>query len=316
MRRSAIIALSVLAVGAGLFWLLTVPARLAPSDIGSTASADAVRGARIFWAGGCASCHASAGAKGDDRLRLGGGAALVTKFGSFHAPNISPDRAHGIGGWSLADFANALQRGVDPQGRHLYPAFPYGSYRRMTKGDVADLFAYVQTLPPVATDAPANALKFRFTIRRGIGLWKLAFLGRDGPVVALGKDATSAARAGQYLVEGPGHCGECHTPRGLGGIGGLDASRWLAGAPALEGKGRTPNITPAKDGIGTWSVSEIAAYLETGFTPDYDSVGGAMVEVQANMAKLPPADRAAIAAYLKAVPMVAGSGRESQKPPL
>ena len=302
MRRAVVVLLAAVAIGAGLFWLLTMPQRLAAAQIAPAGSGDAVRGARIFAVGGCASCHAAAGAKGDDRLKLGGGAALETKFGIFHAPNISPDRAHGIGGWSLADFANAMQRGVDPGGRHLYPAFPYGSYQRMTPGDVADLFAYLKTLPPVARDAPANALAFPFNVRRGIGLWKRVAMGDAGPVVAMPGDATPAARAGQYLVEGPGHCGECHTPRGLGGAGGLDRARWLAGAPNPDGKGRIPNITPAKDGIGGWSAAEIAEYLQTGFTPDYDSVGGSMVEVQRNMAMLPPADRAAIAAYLKAVP--------------
>ena len=306
MRRAVVIVLAAVAIGAGLFWLLTMPQRLAAAQIAPVGSGDAARGARVFAVGGCASCHAAAGAKGDDRLKLGGGAALETKFGIFHAPNISPDPVHGIGGWSLGDFANAMQRGVDPQGRHLYPAFPYGSYQRMTPGDVADLFAYMKTLPPVASDAPANVLAFPFNVRRGIGLWKLVALGDAGPVVTLANDATPAARAGQYLVEGPGHCGECHTPRGLGGAGGPDRARWLAGAPNPDGKGRIPNITPAKDGIGSWSAAEIAEYLETGLTPDYDSVGGSMVEVQRNLAMLPPADRKAIAAYLKAVPAHSG----------
>jgi mono/diheme cytochrome c family protein len=304
--RALVASLLALAALIGVaFWLVTVPVLLNPAEIAPIGSADATRGARIFAAGGCASCHASAGAKGPARLILGGGAPLVTQFGTFHAPNISPDPVHGIGGWSLADFANAMQRGVDPEGRHLYPAFPYGSYQRMTKGDVADLYAYLRTLPAVARGAPSHDLRFPFTIRRGIGLWKLAFLRDERPIVPLPGNATAAARAGQYLVEGPGHCGECHTPRLLRGAGGLDSARWLAGAASAEGKGRVPNITPSKDGIGGWSEAEIADYLATGFTPDYDSVGGSMVEVQANMAMLTPDDRAAIAAYLKLVPAVA-----------
>jgi mono/diheme cytochrome c family protein len=289
-------------VAAAALFALTEPQRLPNSAIAAANSGNAQRGARIFWAGGCSSCHAAAAAKGDDRLKLGGGAPLKTPFGSFHAPNISPDVTHGIGGWSLADFANAMQRGVDPEGRHLYPAFPYASYQRMTKGDVADLFAYLKTLPPVAADAPETALSFPFNIRRGIGVWKRAFMGDAGPVIALPAGSSAEASAGQYLVEGPGHCGECHTARGLRGLGALDRGRWLAGAASLDGPGKVPNITPGKAGIGSWSASEIADYLETGFTPEYDSVGGSMVEVQANMAKLTPADRAAIAAYLKAIP--------------
>jgi mono/diheme cytochrome c family protein len=107
-------------------------------------------------------------------------------------------------------------------------------------------------------------------------------------------------RAGEYLVEGPGHCGECHTPRSF--TGGSIKGEWLAGAPAAEGSGVVPNVTSGEGGIGSWSADDIANYLESGFTPDFDSVGGAMVEVQQNMALLTPEDRAAIAAYLKAVP--------------
>lgn len=301
MSRLARFVLILGLVAAAALFALTAPQRLPASAIAAN-SGDATRGARIFWAGGCVSCHAAAGAKGEDRLKLGGGAPLKTPFGSFHAPNISPDTAHGIGGWSLADFANAMQRGVDREGRHLYPAFPYASYQRMTRDDIADLFAYLKTLPPVATDAPETALSFPFNIRRGVGLWKRLFMADPGPMIVLPASAPATAHAGQYLVEGPGHCGECHTSRGLRGLGALDRGKWLAGAPSLDGPAKVPNITPGKAGIGGWSAAEIADYLETGFTPDYDSVGGSMVEVQANMAKLTPADRAAIAAYLKAIP--------------
>ena len=294
--------LALVVVAAAGFFLLTQPRRLPPTAIAAAASGNPVRGRRIFWAGGCASCHAAAKSKGDAQFQLGGGAPIVTPFGTFHAPNISPDKAHGIGGWRLADFANAMQRGVDPEGRHLYPAFPYASYQRMTPADIADLFAFLKTLPPVARSAPDNVLRFPFNIRRGIGLWKIAFMGDAAPVIALPATAPTAAHAGRYLVEGPGHCAECHTARGLHGLGGLDRNAWLAGAASIDGPGKVPNITSGKTGIGSWSATEIAYYLESGFTPDYDSVGGSMVEVQANMAKLTPGDRAAIAAYLKAIP--------------
>ncbi len=307
MRRGLGGTALLLALLAALFWVLTGPDRLPPNAVAS-APGVAARGERIFWAGGCASCHAAKGATGAAALALGGGAPLATRFGTFQPPNISPDPEHGIGRWSLADFANAMQRGVDPQGRHLYPAFPYGSYARMTPGDIADLFAYLRTLSPVASDAPPDRVVFPFSIRRGIGLWKRVFLGAAGPVVGLPANAAATARAGQYLVEGPGHCGECHTPRAFGGVGGPDRSRWLAGAAALDGKGRVPNITPG-GGMAKWTAAEIADYLKTGFTPDYDSVGGAMVEVQKNMARLTDTDRTAIAAYLKAVPAVPSAAR-------
>jgi mono/diheme cytochrome c family protein len=294
MKRWLISLTGLAVLGAVAGWLITAPQPLAADEVAS-APGDAARGARLFHVGGCASCHAAKGAKGAARLALGGGAALVTPFGAFQPPNISPG-PDGIGGWSLADFDNAMRRGIAPDGRHYYPAFPYASYARMRAGDVADLFAYLKSLPAVSGAAPANQIGFPFNIRRGIGLWKRLYLD-PAPVVALPANAPADVRAGQYLVEGPGHCGECHTPRDQ--FGGSDRARWLAGGPDAEGKGKVPGITPA---ALTWSAGEIADYLKTGFTPDYDSVGGSMVEVQANLAQLPDADRAAIAAYLKAMP--------------
>ena len=131
MRR-AIVWLAVLALAlAGVAWAATAPRRLPEAELAALPAGDAARGEALFWAGGCAACHAERRARGDDRLRLGGGQTLETPFGTFSVPNISPDPADGIGGWSDADFANAMLRGVAPDGRHYYPAFPYASYTRM-----------------------------------------------------------------------------------------------------------------------------------------------------------------------------------------
>jgi len=287
-------------IGAGLFWYLTEPELLDLETVAALGTGDASRGERIFWAGGCASCHAKPGAEGDALLQLSGGLELKTPFGTFVPPNISPDANDGIGNWSIEEFGNAMMRGVAPDGSHLYPSFPYASYARMRPADVGDLFAYLQTLPAVSGKAAANRLSFPYNVRRGLGLWKRLYLS-DEPVVALAPDASEQLELGRYLVEGPGHCGECHTPRDM--IGGTDKSQWLAGAVAAEtGEGNVPNITPDEAGIGSWSAGDIANYLETGFTPEFDSVGGSMVEVQRNMARLRPEDREAIAAYLKAIP--------------
>ena len=259
-----------------------MPRPLPQAALAALPAGDAARGETVFWAGGCASCHAAAKAEGEDRLRLGGGRILKTPFGDFAVPNISPDPADGIGGWTAADFANAMLRGVSPDGRHYYPAFPYTSFTRMKPEDVADLWAYLQTLPAVAGKAPANDLRFPFNFRRGLGLWKLAFLS-DGAGRRPSTRPTPQVARGQYLVEGPGHCGECHTPRNLAGA--LDYSRWLAGAPLAVGEGRVPNITPGGE-LGDWSPADIAYFFETGFTPEFDSVGGAMVDVQENLAML------------------------------
>ncbi|MBU2483847.1 MAG: cytochrome c, partial [Alphaproteobacteria bacterium] len=223
---------------------------------------------------------------------------LASDFGTFIAPNISPDPDAGIGAWSISDFANAMLAGVSPDGRHYYPAFPFTSYTRMTDRDIADLFAFLKTLAPSPVASLPHEVGFPFNIRRSLGGWKLLFF-TDQPRVALAGDDAQIAR-GQYLVEGPGHCGECHTPRNP--IGGFAGDAWLSGAQNPDGEGVIPNLTPGGKSISGWSASDIAYYLESGFTPDFDSVGGSMVDVQKNMAKLTSGDRDAIAAYLKALP--------------
>ncbi|ASY62065.1 putative diheme cytochrome c-553 [Sinorhizobium sojae CCBAU 05684] len=283
---------------ASVLWWLTKPSPWDETQWQGLGQPDIANGEQVFWAGGCTGCHAAPGAEDDRRLVLGGGRPLKSPFGTFHAPNISPDETAGIGGWTLAEFGNAMTRGVGKDGEHLYPSFPYGSYARMTAEDINDLWGFLQTLPKSSDIAPPHELPFPYNIRLALGGWKLLYL-TDDPRVALDTADPKLAR-GQYLVEGPGHCGECHTPRDA--LGGFEPGRWLAGAPNPEGEGRIPNITPGSKSIGGWSESDIASYLETGFTPDFDTVGGSMVEVQKNMAKLPAADREAIAAYLKALP--------------
>jgi mono/diheme cytochrome c family protein len=285
--------------GLATFWLLTMPRALPADTLAALGEGDAAAGERWFWAGGCVSCHAAEGARGEDRLALGGGLRLDTEFGTFVVPNVSMHPEDGIGAWSAEDFATAMLEGVAPDGRHYYPSFPYTSYARMDPGDIADLWAFWQTLPAVEGRHPPHDLAFPYSIRRGIGLWKRAFLDRDFVIPVDEEDAMLVH--GRYLVEGPGHCAECHTPRNWGGA--LDTGRWLAGAPHPEGGGRRiPNITPHEDGVGAWSEADLAYYFATGFTPTFDVVGGRMAAVQRNLEMLDDEDRQAIAAYLRAVP--------------
>lgn len=301
MNRATGLSLAFLALAAtagAVVWFVTQPSSLDAAELAGLSEGDAARGERMFWASGCASCHAREGATGDDMLELAGGLELDTDFGTFVAPNISMHPTDGIGGWSPEDFANAMLRGVSPEGRHYYPAFPYASYARMETADVADLFAFMQALPAIEGRAGAHDLAFPYSIRGGVGVWKALYL-NDAPALEL-PGADDEVLSGQYLVEGPGHCGECHTPRDF--LGGPDMGNWLAGASSLEGPGSIPNITPSSEGIGSWSAFEIAAYLESGFTPEFDSAGGRMAAVIRNLARLPEQDRQAIAAYLKAIP--------------
>lgn len=285
-------------------WWITAPVTIAEQDLPDH-TPDALAGERIFWAGGCASCHATPvngkRAKGEDKLRLGGGLELETPFGVFPVPNISPHDDDGIGRWSAVDFVNAMQRGVSPSGQHYYPAFPYTSYVRMRIEDVLDLKAYLGTLPAIEGRVQGPRLEFPWSIRRGVGAWKRRYLD-SGPVIEI-EPVDGLVERGRELVEGAGHCGECHTPRDR--FGGLQLDRWLTGAPNPDGQGRIPGITPAGKNVSGWSAGDIAYYLESGFTPDFDTVGGSMVAVQENLAKLAAADRKAIAAYIKAMPVPA-----------
>lgn len=300
--RDWIFRLAVIAVlGAGAFWLLTEPERLSAAVL-TVSSGDAARGETVFHASGCASCHSAPKAKDEAKRVLEGGQRFATPFGTFVAPNISPDPEAGIGGWSFVDFATAMRKGVSPDGRHYYPAFPYASYARATDQDLADLWAFMQTLPRASRANEPHEVGFPFSIRRGLGLWKMVALpSPDEPIATLEGRGADLER-GRYLVEGLGHCGECHTPRNA--IGALDTERWLGGAPTMDGSGRVPNITPGAKDIGSWSAADIAEYLKSGFTPDFDTAGAEMVAVIENTAQLTDDDRAAIAAYLKAVPPV------------
>ena len=291
MRVLPALSVLVLAAAAGGWWI-TAPDPLPASTFDGLAG-DPARGETVFAAAGCASCHVAPGAAEGAELVLAGGQRFPSDFGTFVAPNISPS-ASGIGGWSVADLGNALMRGVSPEGAHYYPALPYGSYARMQPQDVADLHAYMQGLPPSDAVSQPHEIGFPFSIRRTLGVWKALFL-TDGWVMQ--GDLSPEETRGREIVEALAHCGECHTPRNV--LGGMDMSRWLAGAPNPSGEGNIPNITPAKL---RWSQGEIVIYLTSGFTPEYDSVGGHMAHVVENMARLPESDRRAVAAYLARVP--------------
>ena len=280
-------------VGAGGLYVMARPQPLSAAAV-SDVTGDAARGELVFWAAGCASCHMAEKAEGAAELILSGGQRFPSDFGTFVAPNISQDPEHGIGAWSLLDLANAVTRGVSPEGEHYFPSLPYASYAKMEMQDVADLYAFLKTLPADATPSQPHELGFPFSRREAVGVWKLMFLSDDW---ALPGNMTPTAARGRYIAEALAHCGECHTPRNL--LGGLDTARWLGGAPNPSGEGRIPDITPGKLG---WSAGDIVQYLTTGFTPEYDSVGGHMAHVVENMARLPESDRQAVAEYLLAVP--------------
>ncbi len=306
MRRLVTLGFIAVILGLAAFWLLTAPRPLDAAALPASIKLDIKNGERMFNAGGCASCHAKPDdGKCDnphytDHERLGGGRCLKTPFGTFNVPNISSDQTDGIGAWTDLQFVNALTRGISPAGEHYYPAFPFTSYQRMSQQDVLDLKAYLTSLPAVTGKAAPHELPLPFQWRRVLGGWKLLnFEGR-----AYVPDAKHSAEwnLGAYLVAGPGHCAECHTPRDP--LGGPRTALPLAGGPNPEGKGWVPNLTQSKAGLADWSKQDIASYLGNGMTPAGDFVGGSMVAVQANLARLAVTDRLAIAEFLKSLPPV------------
>jgi mono/diheme cytochrome c family protein len=301
VKRLLVALLVLAALGAGGFWLLTSPSLQRAGREPVPAGAANIENGRVaFHAGGCASCHATPNQ--DDKLRLGGGYALHSPFGTFHVPNLSPHPRDGIGGWTDAQFLRAMKAGVSPDGRHYYPSFPYTSYQRMTAEDARDLLAYIKTLEPVEGRARDHDLPFPFNVRRGLGLWKLAFL--DGETFRSDPARSAAVNRGAYLTQGLGHCAECHSGRTA--LGNIAEERRYAGGPNPEGRGWVPNITPHETGLKEWTRGDIVEVLTSGLTPSGDSVGSTMTAVVKNTAELPEDDRRAIAEYLLSLPPKVG----------
>jgi mono/diheme cytochrome c family protein len=322
MKRWLTLRVLALIVGAGAvlaaaFWIVTNPASI-PASALPQYTPNVANGETMFNVGGCASCHAVPNKDPDkvDRTRLGGGLALNSPFGTFYAPNISPDPNDGIGVWTEANFVTALWKGTAPDGSNLYPAFPYTSYHLMALADVRDLFAYLKTLPPVQGKIRGHDLSFPFNVRLLLGGWKLLFL----PSGTYYPDTSKSAQwnRGAYLVNGPGHCAECHSPRNA--LGAIIESERFAGGPSPDGNGWVPNITPAglgKSVLGSvdWTEKDIASFLGDGMNPVGDFAGGAMTDVIRNTSLLGPEDRAAIANYIASLPPRQGPTPPPKKNP-
>ena len=259
----------------------------------STITGDAARGSRVVYMGGCISCHTDSDNEG---FSLAGGRELKTPFGTFVTPNITPDMNTGIGGWTLVDFWSALANGKSPTGRDYYPSFPYTSYTKMNLQDIADLKAYLDTVPSKTQLVKEHDVTFPFSIRLGLVLWKLLFF-TPGQYL---QDPTKADdwNRGRYLVNGPGHCGECHTRRNL--LGGSSSQLLAGGAVGMSGD-KVPSIRGDIDGsLSDWSIDDIRFALETGIKPDGDVFGGEMADVvEYGTSHLAVEDLLAIAKYLK-----------------
>ncbi len=282
-------------LGLGVFWAITTPtevtSRILPEHV-----ANLENGKLLFNAGGCISCHAS----GPDLKDVAadapaGGKPLKTQIGTLYPPNLTPDPETGLGNWKLNAFLAAMQQGLHSDGSNLIPAFPYGSYQSMKFEDVADLFAYLQSLPAVKNQTPAHDVIGLAMVRRGLTFWKwMAF------AQAVWKPNSAQSETwnrGAYLVNGPGHCQECHTPRNL--FMALDTSRAFMGGPHPEGKGKVPSLHGLIERARYKNAADLVLAFQNGEALGYEHIAsGGMGEVQRNLSKLPEADLQAIAEFV------------------
>lgn len=265
----------------------------------SAATEQEQRGEYLATAGNCASCHTS-----DSGQPFAGGHAFATPFGTVYSTNISPDPQTGIGQWSLEDFSRAMREGERPNGEHLYPVFPYDAFTKLSDEDIAALYAYLKTVPPVSSAPPENALGFPYNQRWALGLWKALYFdaGRYEP----DPEQSAQWNRGAYLVEGLAHCGACHTPRNF--LGARDDSLAMTGGTymdSVEGKlsaWSAANLTSADSGLAMWSVQDITDYLKLGFSHRAGVFGPMNKVVVGSTRHLSTEDVQAMAVYLKSVP--------------
>jgi mono/diheme cytochrome c family protein len=257
--------------------------------------ADPSNGEVMYRVGGCISCHKAADTTGVTGPPTGT-AEFATPVGTFWPGNLTPDPETGLGGWTAEEFVDAMMRGVSPDGRHYFPAFPYTSYRHMAVEDVLDLWAYLNTLEPVSAPGQKPEIPVSWLARRGVGLWKRMALGDPGPQAD--PKQTAAWNRGAYLTNAPGHCGECHTPRNAIMI--PDPDRAFAGGPHPRGDdGLVPGLLDLVKRGRYSDVSDLTLALQYGETLGYDRLSsGGMADIQMNLGMLPEDELRAISEYL------------------
>lgn len=297
-RLLGVVAAAFAAAALAAFWLASAPAGR-PVPLPSPGRApDLANGERLFHAGSCGTCHRAPGARAGSLSTRGlptGGAPLKTPVGTFYPGNLTPEPETGLGRWSAAAFVDAMTRGLSPDGRHYFPAFPYASYRAVSPADLLDLFAYLRSLPAVRSPGRRPDVPLEAVARRGVGLWNRIALASPPPGPPPG--ARPVVARGAYLVEGIGHCGECHTPRNALMVS--DRRRLLAGAPHPAGEGVVPSLRGLVARGRYKDAADLVLALQEGETLGYDHLSsGGMAAIQENLSRLPEEDLRAIAEYL------------------
>jgi len=282
---------------------------LTEEDFEDTNATHIERGEYLALAGNCASCHTADGGE-----LMSGGLAFETPFGTLYSTNITPDPETGIGSWTGLQFLNSMRQGIRPDGQHLYPAFPYTAFTKITDEDIVALFAYLKSIPSVRQEATENDISFPFNQRTLMAVWKAIFF--DDGVYEPNETESEEWNRGAYLVEALTHCSACHSPRNV--LGAEKSHMVMAGGEYVDKvpggalvPWSAPNLTSVPNGLGMWPLDEVAAYLKTGINT-YVETFGPMNEVIINSTRhLGENDINAMAVYLKSLPPVADA---SEKP--
>jgi mono/diheme cytochrome c family protein len=306
-RRLPVIVLGVIAIiilaGGGFALWARQPAiaPVPPPRAASFDKASVARGAILASAGYCAECHSAPGGK-----PFAGGYPVPTPFGIIYGTNITPDQRTGIGRWSEAAFARAMHQGIGRNGEHLYPAFPYTHFTRVSDGDVAAIYAFLMTRPPVRNAVPPPRLPFPLNIRLVMAGWNLLYFKDRRFKPDPGRSA--AWNRGAYLAEGLGHCNACHGPRNRLGAE-IRQARYAGGESENWSAFALDHASPAP---APWTGSQLARYLDGRFARDHGMAAGPMAGVTENLRQIPKADIAALATYILSFEPPASAGRTAQ----
>lgn len=304
-RNLAIVPVAVaLAFIAVVMFFSNVPSGAGPVTATTMSQADLVsRGQYLVTAGNCASCHTVSGGG-----FMAGGLAFETPFGVMYSTNISPDPETGIGTWTDREFLNSMRYGLRPTGEHLYPAFPYTAFTKVSDEDIAAMYAYLQSIPPVRQTAPENELSFPFNVRSLLPFWKFFYL--DTGEFEPDSNESEQWNRGAYLVEALGHCSACHTPRNF--LGAEKTALAMSGGEYLDrvsgGNHRpwsAPNLTATERGLELWSHQDVADYLKTARNGFIESFGPMNEVIMNSTRHLSESDIRSMAEYLKSLPGVA-----------
>lgn len=262
------------------------------------------RGAYVARLADCAACHSV-----PDRPDYSGGLAMALPIGKVMTSNITPDKTYGIGGWSFGDFDRAVRYGVNRRDQSLYPAMPYVAYARMSRADTEALYAYFSAgVAPAATPAPRNEIPFPLSMRFPLTLWRWLFA-KAPEAIAPPSAADPAVARGAYIVEGPGHCGDCHTPRGgalqVKARSAAEGPAFLAGA-SIDGWSAPSLRAGGQGGLGDWTSQDIADFLRHGGNARGAAFGAMAPAIEHGTARLTPGDAEAIGRFLKSLPKPPG----------